>query len=146
MAKAKCPALRPIAVTRYQRPVVWASTRRLWHSIPPSCRAVSKPKVGASPGSGKSLSMVLGTCATRMPPAASATAAALVAVSSPPMEMMACAPSCLRAATTRARSSFFFVGLARLVNRMLPPRVSMPATSAAVRAQTSDVSPAMSRK
>ena len=43
---------------------------RLMTSSTPTLRAVSKPKVGAPPGSGRSLSMVFGTCATRRPPPA----------------------------------------------------------------------------
>ena len=70
MPRARCPAARPMLTTRYQREVVRASSARLRTICTPSCRAVSKPKVGVEPGSGRSLSMVLGTCATRIFPSA----------------------------------------------------------------------------
>jgi hypothetical protein len=40
---------------------------RLLTSSTPTLRAVSKPKVGVPPGSGRSLSMVFGTCTTPRP-------------------------------------------------------------------------------
>ena len=61
MPRARCPALRPIATTKYQRLVVRESSMRLRTSSVPRCRAVWKPKVGMLPGSGMSLSIVLGT-------------------------------------------------------------------------------------
>ena len=57
-------------------------------------RAVSKPNVGVEPGSGKSLSIVLGTWATRMlPPLRLSTWLPEKAVSSPPMVTSAVMPS-----------------------------------------------------
>jgi hypothetical protein len=75
-----------MATTRYHRWVVIASVIRLLTSSTPTLLAVSKPKVGVPPGSGRSLSMVFGTCATRRSPwAASASRDAENAVSSPPI-------------------------------------------------------------
>jgi hypothetical protein len=74
MPRARWPAERPIATTRYHRRVVKASVIRLLTNWTPTLRAVWKPKVGAPPGSGRSLSMVFGTWATRrLPPAVSAS-------------------------------------------------------------------------
>ena len=64
----------------FQRDAATANT------LTPTLRAVVNPKVGMSPGRGRSLSMVLGTCTTRMRRAErSATNRADKAVSSPPM-------------------------------------------------------------
>ena len=61
MPRARCPATRPMATTRNQRPVVLASVIRFETIWVPRERAVSKPKVGIPSGRGRSLSMVLGT-------------------------------------------------------------------------------------
>jgi hypothetical protein len=67
---------------------------RLLTSPAPTLRAVSKPKVGVPPGSGRSLSMVFGTCTTPRPvPAAWASRDAENAVSSPPIVISAPMPS-----------------------------------------------------
>jgi hypothetical protein len=50
MPSARCPALRPIAMTKYQRDVVFASTIRFLTISTPTCRAVWKPKVSTSRG------------------------------------------------------------------------------------------------
>ena len=116
MATARCPADRPMAVTRYQRLVVLASASRFLSSSAPQYLAVSKPNVGASRGSGRSLSMVLGTWTARMlPPAVAATFTALEAVSSPPRVTRSVTSSLASAATTASRSSWRLVGLARAV-------------------------------
>ncbi len=84
--RARCPALRPITTTKYQRWVVRASSIMRETTWVACSRAVSNPKVGMPWGSGKSLSMVLGTWATAIrPSASSATRRAEKAVSSPPM-------------------------------------------------------------
>ena len=70
MPRARWPAERPMTTTKYQRPVVRESSIRFCTRSLPSWRAVSKPKVGISPGSGRSLSMVFGTWQTRMRPPA----------------------------------------------------------------------------
>ena len=69
MPSARCPALRPIATTTYQRRVDLASSIRLRTSSTPTCRAVWNPNVGTCGGSGRSLSIVFGTCTLRMAPA-----------------------------------------------------------------------------
>src|SRR5271166_1469995 len=58
MPRARWPAERPMATTRYHRWVVMASVIRLLTRPISTLLAVSKPKVGAPPGSGRSLSMV----------------------------------------------------------------------------------------
>ncbi len=58
---ASHPALRPMQVIRYQRPVVCASRIRFLMSSVPSSRAVENPNVAWFCGSGRSLSIVLGT-------------------------------------------------------------------------------------
>ena len=45
MPSARWPALRPMAVTKYQREVVLASTMRFFTMSTPKWRAVWKPKV-----------------------------------------------------------------------------------------------------
>ena len=45
MPSARCPALRPIATTKYQREVVFASTMRFLTISTPMWRAVWKPNV-----------------------------------------------------------------------------------------------------
>ena len=45
MPSARWPALRPIAITKYQREVVLASTIRFFTISTPMWRAVWKPKV-----------------------------------------------------------------------------------------------------
>ncbi len=45
MPRARWPALRPMAITKYQREVVFASTIRFFTMSTPMCRAVWKPKV-----------------------------------------------------------------------------------------------------
>ena len=96
---AKWPADRPMATTKYHRFVVMASVMRLFTMSTPKLRAVSKPNVGTPPGSGRSSSIVLGTCATRIePPAVSASRSAEYAVSSPPIVTSAPMP--------RSRSAF----------------------------------------
>ena len=67
MPRARWPACRPITVTKNQRSVVAASCMRLRTSSLPRLQAVVKPNVMMSLGSGRSLSMVLGTCATVRP-------------------------------------------------------------------------------
>ncbi len=61
---ARCPALRPIAITKYQREVVLASTIRFLMISTPWWRAVWKPNVSTCGGRSRSLSMVFGTCTT----------------------------------------------------------------------------------
>ena len=83
---AKCPVCRPIATMKYHRFVVRESSLRFITIPAPTCRAVSYPKVGIPPGKGRSLSIVLGTCATRISPLAFlAISLAPNDVSSPPM-------------------------------------------------------------
>ncbi len=45
MPSARWPALRPMAMTKYQREVVFASTIRFLTMSTPMCRAVWKPNV-----------------------------------------------------------------------------------------------------
>src|SRR6266550_4652031 len=56
-----------MTVTKNQRSVVCASCMRLRTSSLPRLQAVVKPKVTMSPGNGRSLSIVFGTCATVSP-------------------------------------------------------------------------------
>ncbi len=70
MPRARWPALRPMAITKYQRPVVLASTIRLVTTWTPTWRAVWKPKVSTHGGRSRSLSIVLGAWTTRSRPAA----------------------------------------------------------------------------
>ena len=83
---ASAPDLRPMLMTMYQRVVVRASSSRLSMMPAPTDRAVSKPNDGALSGSGRSLSIVLGTVAIPMRPSARAEIfAAPYVVSSPPI-------------------------------------------------------------
>ena len=144
MPSARCPALRPMALTKYQRLVVRASSRRFRAKRVPRSRAVSYPKVGAPSGSGRSLSMVLGICTERSaPPPARDTSRALNAVSSPPMVTRRVMPSSSRVATVRCRSAALRVGLAREVRRMAPPCTWTRDTSAMRSGVTRSVRPCM---
>ena len=58
---ARCPALRPIVTTKYQREVVSASTIKLFTSSTPMWRAVWNPNVSTWGGRSRSLSIVFGT-------------------------------------------------------------------------------------
>jgi hypothetical protein len=151
MPRARWPAERPMATTRYHRWVVMASVIRLLTSSTPTLLAVSKPKVGVPPGSGRSLSMVFGTCATRRPPpAASASRDAENAVSSPPIVTSAPIPSfrsdsrqaCSRQSGSAAPSSRT-VGLAREVRMTDPPRAWILDTSVMDSGRASSVRPSM---
>jgi hypothetical protein len=62
--------LRPIVMTKNQWFAVSASTMRFSTSPTPRCRAVWKPNVSTCAGRSRSLSIVFGTWATRMRPAA----------------------------------------------------------------------------
>ena len=140
-----------MATTRYHRRVVMASVIRLLTSCTPTLLAVSKPKVGAPPGSGRSLSMVFGTCATRrLPSAASASRDAENAVSSPPIVTSAPIPS-FRSDSRQACSlqsgsvapGWRTVGLAREVRMIDPPSTWILDTSVMDRLRTSPVRPSM---
>ena len=73
-------------MTKNHFSVVAASCIRFRTRSLPRLTAVAKPKVGTSSGSGRSLSMVLGTWATASWPASAAAICALAkAVSFPPM-------------------------------------------------------------
>ena len=75
-----------MTTTKNQRFVVRASSMRFSTSSVPTCRAVSKPKVGMSPGRGMSLSMVLGAWMTRTAPSVTwASRVEAEAMPSPPM-------------------------------------------------------------
>jgi hypothetical protein len=76
-----------MTVTKNHRSVVAASCMRLRTSSLPRLQAVVNPNVGMSLGSGRSLSIVFGTCATASRSIAFATRDAANAVSSPPMVM-----------------------------------------------------------
>ena len=107
----------------YQRAVVLASAMRLRTTSTPTERAVWNPKVSISGGRSRSLSIVLGTCATRMSPdARSLTWKALYAVSSPPMVMSLSTPFDRSESITRSRSSGSAVGFAREMPSVEPPR------------------------
>ncbi len=67
MPSARCPALRPIAITKYHRDVVLASTMRFLTISTPKWRAVWNPKVSTYGGMSRSLSMVFGTWTTLHP-------------------------------------------------------------------------------
>src|SRR5690242_7487318 len=149
--RARWPAERPMATTRYHRCVVMASVIRLLTSSTPVLLAVSKPKVGVPPGSGRSLSMVFGTCATRrLPPAASASRDAENAVSSPPIVTSASTPSlrsdarqaCRRQSGSAAPSSLT-VGLAREVRMTEPPWTWIRDTSVMDSGRASSTRPPM---
>jgi hypothetical protein len=140
-----------MATTRYHRWVVMASVIRLLTSWTPTLLAVWKPKVGAPPGSGRSLSMVFGTCATRRPPpAAAASRDAENAVSSPPIVTSAPIPSfrsdsrqaCSRQSGSAAASSRT-VGLAREVRMTDPPRRWILDTSVMDSGRASSTRPSM---
>ena len=140
-----------MATTRYHRWVVMASVIRLLTSWTPTLLAVSKPNVGIPPGSGRSLSMVFGTCATRrLPPAASASRDAENAVSSPPIVTSASIPSfrsdsrqACSLQSGSAASSSRTVGLAREVRRIDPPRTWILDTSVMARGRASSIRPSM---
>ena len=68
MLSASEPDFRPIEIARYHLPVVRASTISDSTIVVPTARAVSKPKVGAFSGSGRSLSIVFGTVTTPICP------------------------------------------------------------------------------
>src|SRR6185437_14472183 len=151
MPRARWPAERPMATTRYHRWVVMASVIRLLTSSTPTLLAVSKPKVGVPPGSGRSLSMVFGTCATRrLPPAASASRDAENAVSSPPIVTSASTPSlrsdsrqaCRRQSGSAAPTSLT-VGLAREVRMTEPPWTWIRDTSVMDSGRASSTRPPM---
>ena len=151
MPRARWPAERPMATTRYHRWVVMASVIRLLTSWTPTLLAVSKPKVGVPPGSGRSLSMVFGTCATRRPPpAASASRDAENAVSSPPIVTSASIPSfcsdsrqACSLQSGSAASSSRTVGLAREVRMIDPPWTWILDTSVMDRGRASSIRPSM---
>ena len=151
MPRARCPAERPMATTRYHRWVVIASVIKLLTSWTPTLRAVSKPNVGMPPGSGRSLSMVLGTCATRRPaPAVWASRDAENAVSSPPIVTSAPIPSVRsdsrQACSLQSGSAASWsrtVGLAREVRRIDPPRTWILDTSVMERGRASPVRPSI---
>src|SRR5215471_18416581 len=151
MPMARWPAERPMATTRYHRWVVMASVIRLLTSWTPTVLAVSKPKVGAPPGSGRSLSMVFGTCATRKArPADAASRDAENAVSSPPIVTSASIPS-FRSDSRQACSlqsgsaacSSRTVGLAREVRMIVPPWTWILDTSVMDRGRASSIRPSM---
>ena len=149
--RARWPADRPMATTRYHRWVVMASVIRLLTSWTPTLLAVSKPKVGVPPGSGRSLSMVFGTCATRRPPpAAAASRDAENAVSSPPIVTSAPIPSfcsdsrqACSLQSGSAASSSRTVGLAREVRMIDPPWTWILDTSVMDRGRASSIRPSM---
>src|SRR5208283_1267673 len=60
-AEREQPDFRPIEMARYHLPVLRASSMSDSTISAPTARAVSKPKVGALSGNGRSLSIVLGT-------------------------------------------------------------------------------------
>ncbi len=99
---ARCPALRPMATTTYQRRVDRASSMRLRTSSTPAWRAVWKPNVGTCGGRGRSLSIVFGTCTTRMAPCeCSPMVRDESAVSSPPIVIRCVMPACRSVSTDR---------------------------------------------
>ena len=114
MPSARCPAFRPMAMMKYQREVVRASTIRFFTISTPTWRAVWKPKVSICGGSARSLSIVFGTWATWIRPAdRSSSFIAEKAVSSPPIVI-----SCVTLSRRRERIVFSSscgstVGLAR---------------------------------
>ena len=144
MPSARWPALRPIAMTKYQREVVLASTIRFLTISTPKWRAVWKPKVSTCAGRSRSLSIVFGTWTTRMRPAArSSSFIAENAVSSPPMVISCETPR--RSSESMVRSSSFgsLVGLARAMPRYEPPRKWMRLTSSMPSGMTWSMSPCM---
>ena len=88
MPSARWPALRPIAITKYQREVVFASTIRFFTMLDADvARGLEAEGVDVG-GRSRSLSIVFGTCTTRMRPCAfSSSFIAEKAVSSPPIVM-----------------------------------------------------------
>ena len=142
MPSARWPAERPMAITKYHRKAVWESSIRFATSWPPSWRAVSNPKVGTPCGSGRSLSMVLGTWHTAILPAAAfSTCVAVKAVSSPPIVTRYFTPRSLSALTTLAIFSGLLVGFSRDVRMMEPPRVWMREISSGLSVRVCVLSP-----
>ena len=146
MPRARCPAWRPITVAKNHFSVVAASCMRLRTRSLPRSQAVVNPKVTMSLGSGRSLSIVLGTWATVRPDTALATREAAKAVSSPPMAIRWWTPRACRASATRRGPSGDPVGLAREVRKMEPPSKWMRETSSMASSTTWEVSPAMSQR
>ena len=119
---ARCPAFRPIATTMYQRRVDLASSIRFLTSSTPTCRAVWKPNVGTCGGSGRSLSIVFGTCTLWMAPAErSLMKRDESAVSSPPIVTRCVMPACRSVSITARVASGDLVGFSREVPRIEPP-------------------------
>jgi hypothetical protein len=82
---ARCPAERPIITTKNQRLVVSCRAGAARSRGAVLARGLESER-GTPSGSGRSLSIVFGTCATRIrPPACSATRLDDDAVSSPPI-------------------------------------------------------------
>jgi len=142
---ARCPAWRPITVTKNHFPVVAASPMRCWTRSFPRLTAVVYPNVGTSGGSGRSLSIVFGTWTTaRSPAMARATREAAKAVSSPPMVRRYDTPRRLSVSATMRRASGVRAGLDRDVRRIEPPSKWMRETSAISSSRTCWTSPSIS--
>ena len=91
--------------------------------------------------------MVFGTCTTRnLPRDAFARLEELKQVSSPPMVMSIPTPRRSSVSRHLARSSGLFVGFAREMPSVEPPRKWMRLVSAMVRGVTREVSPSMSQR
>ena len=97
-----------------------------------------------SPGRGRSLSIVFGTCATVSPGTVLASREAEYAVSSPPMVMRWFTPSRCRASPTWRMASADLLGLVREVRMMEPPSKWMREVSLISRSTTCCVSPCTS--
>ena len=111
-----------MTVTKNHLSVVAASFIKLRTRSLPTSTAVVKPKVGMPGGSGRSLSIVLGTWATAsLPSNACATAAAPDAVSSPPMVNRYETSRRRNDSATLRRVSADRAGFAREVRKIEPP-------------------------
>ena len=125
-------------VTKNHLSVVAASLMRFRTRSLPTSTAVVYPNVGMPAGSGRSLSMVLGTWATlSLPPPVRATAAAADAVSSPPIVTRYETPRRCNESETDRRVSADFAGFAREVRSTEPPskwiRESVVSVSSSIR-------------
>ncbi len=145
MPSARWPALRPMAITKYQREVVLASTSRFLRISTPRWRAVWNPKVSTCGGRSRSLSMDLGTCTTWMRPwACWCRRSAEKAVSSPPIVIRSVTPSRSSEITVFSRYSGLVVGLARETPMYEPPRKWIRLTFSMVSGRTLSTLPCIS--
>src|SRR3989454_12098229 len=97
----KVTGVQTCALPIYQRSVVAASCIRLRTRSLPRLQAVENPNVSMSLGSGRSLSIVFGTCARPRPGRALATRVAAKAGAAPPVVVRESTPRRLRVSAPR---------------------------------------------